>query len=145
MRMKLLKISQIGLILILAGCAVDQIQLPNLDEAKRSDEQVSYPVEYPILCGIPDGEEFGPWDKSCWQSFGVFEELAVDAFDMAVLNAQIAETSDEAYDVILNSAKQQQRIAIIREDMLQKERKDHFFTEVKYLAVIAVGIIGIAL
>ena len=122
-------------LIILAGCAADPILLPNLSVAERSQESVTYPTEYPILCEIPD------WNTSCWQAFVVFEEVAVNNFDLALINAQIAEDSDIAYDHILNAAKSQQQIAVIREDMLQAERRDHFLDNLWHRAVIVIGVI----
>jgi len=122
--------------LIISGCASEPLQLPQFQEAERSDEDVTYPTEYPILCEIPD------WDTSCWQSFVAFEEVAVNNFDLAIINAQIAEDSDKAYDHILNAAKSQQQIGQIREDMLAEERKDHFLDNLWHRAVILVGVLA---
>jgi len=74
-----------------------------------------------------------------------FEEIAVNNKDIAKLNADSLRDSDAAYDAILSAAINQQKIALIREEQLVLERKKSFWTEVKYLAVISVGIIGIAL
>lgn len=75
----------------------------------------------------------------------VFEDEAIDNRDLAKLNADIARDSDKAYDVILSSAKRQQSIAVIREDMLQKERQDHFWDNIWHRTLIIVIAIGAAL
>jgi len=115
------------------------MQLSDFNEAERSDKEITDPTEYPVLCEIPD------WDTQCWQSFVVFEEIAVNNKDLAQLNADIARDSDAAYDHILNAAKAQQEISKIREEMLEMERKEHLFDNIKYLAIIGVGILGVAL
>ena len=109
--------------------------MPNLSEAERSTESVTYPTEYPVLCEIPD------WDVSCWQAFAAFEEIAVNNADLAILNAQIAEASDDAYDHILSAAKQQQSIAQIREEQLQIVRRDAFWDVWLRNGIIAIGIL----
>lgn len=134
---------KLWLILLLAltaqGCAVERMQLPDFEEAERSGKEVTDPTGYPVLCEIPN------WDVQCWQAFTVFEEIAVDNLELAQLNADIARDSDAAYDHILNAAKAQQEISKIREEMLEQERRDHLFDNVKYLAIIGVGILGVAL
>jgi heat shock protein HspQ len=67
-------------------------------------------------------------------------EVAQNNRDLANLNAEIAEDSDQAYDHILNAAKSQQQIAVIREDMLADERKDHFLDNLWHRVLIVVGI-----
>jgi hypothetical protein len=67
-------------------------------------------------------------------------EVAQNNRDLANLNAEIAEDSDQAYDHILNAAKSQQQIAVIREDMLAEERKDHFLDNLWHRVLIVVGI-----
>jgi hypothetical protein len=115
------------------------MQLPDFEEAERSDKEVTDPTDYPVLCEIPD------WDTQCWQSFSVFEDIAEDNKELAQLNADIARDSDAAYDHILSAAKAQQEISKIREEMLEAERRDHLFDNIKYLAIIGVGILGVAL
>jgi len=137
--MKRWLILQIALILSLGGCAVERIQFSDFEEAARSDEEVTNPTEYPVLCEIPD------WDVQCWQSFVVFEEIAVNNKELAQLNADIARLSDEAYDFILSGAKRQQRISEIREEMLEMERREHLFDNIKYLTIIGLGILGVTL
>ena len=71
----------------------------------------------------------------------VFEEVAVNNFDLALINAQIAEDSDKAYDAILSAAKQQQQIAQIREEQLQIVRRDAFWDVWLRNGIIAIGIL----
>jgi DNA-directed RNA polymerase sigma subunit (sigma70/sigma32) len=73
-----------------------------------------------------------------------YVEVAQVNRDLADLNARIAEDSDKAYDHILSAAKQQEQIAVIREDMLNAERQDHFLDNLWHRVLIVVGI-GLAL
>jgi len=125
--------------LIINGCAADPIQLPDFEEAARSDEQVTDPVALIELCEIP-------WNSAdCWQRLDVFEDIAIGNTETAQLNADIARDSDLAYDFILSGAKRQQQIAQIREDMLQAERKDHFLDNLWHRGVIVLIGLGAAL
>jgi len=135
--MKPLLILLLGL--IISGCAAERIQLPNFEEAERSDEPVTDPVDYPELCEIP-------WTSAnCWQRLDVFEDIAIGNQELAQLNANIARDSDEAYDYILSAAKRQQQISQIREDMLEAERRDHFIDNVERGIVIVLLALGLAL
>lgn len=75
----------------------------------------------------------------------VFEDEAIDNKELAQLNADIARDSDKAYDHILAAAKAQQEIAQIRQEMLEAERRDHFWDNVWHRALIIVIAIGAAL
>jgi len=127
------------LALIISGCAAEPIQLPNFEEAARSDEKVTDPVVLPDLCEIP----FTTAD--CYQRFDVFEDVAIGNTDLAQINADIARLSDQAYDKILSGAKKQQDIALIREDMLQAERRDHFIDNLWHRGLIILLAAGLVL
>ncbi len=124
---------------MVSGCAVAPIQLPNFEVAERQDVEVTDPVDYTELCNIPFET------VECYQRVEVFESEAEDNKKIAQLNADIARDSDEAYDHILSAAKAQQEIAQIRQEMLEAERRDHFWDIVWHRALIAVGIlVGVA-
>ncbi len=113
------------------------MQLPDFNEAARSDEQVTDPVDYPRLCDLP-------WSSTdCWKRVDVYEDVAEGNKEIAQLNADIARDSDKAYDYILDAAKRQQQIALIREEMLEKERRDHFIDNVE--RGIAILVLALAL
>jgi len=132
-------ILHIGLTLVLAGCASETLQLPRFEEAERSQESVTYPVEYNVLCEIPLDQI---WSVDCWNRFAVFEEIAVDNRDLAILNAQIAEDSDRAYDHILAAAKSQQMVAQIREEMLQEAHRQAFLDNLYHRVIILFGVLA---
>ena len=127
------------LALIISACAVDPIQLPDFESAERQDVEVTDPVEYTELCELP-------WTTAeCFQRLDVFEDEAVDNKDIAALNASIARDSDEAYDYILSAAKAQQEISQIRQEMLEAERRDHFWDNVWHKILIILLGVGYAL
>lgn len=117
-----------------SGCAAEKIQLPNFQEAERTDVEVTDPTEYPDLCNIP-------WTSAnCWQRLDVFEDVAIGNQELAQLNADIARDSDEAYDHILSAAKSQQQISQIREEQLEIERRDHLLDNWFYRIIIVLGL-----
>jgi len=125
--------------LIVSGCAAERIQLPNFEEAARSDEEVTDPIDYPELCMLP-------WTAAeCWQRIDVYEDVAEGNKKIAQLNADIARLSDEAYDRILSAAKAQQGITKIREEMLELERQDHLFDNIWHRSLIILLGIGLVL
>lgn len=121
---------------MVSACALDLKRLPSptLEEAVRSSEHVTSPLALPVLCEIPN------WSVSCWQTFDVYEDIAVGNTEIAQINADIAQLSDAAYDHILSEAKRQTEIAKIREEMLEFERRDHFWDNVKHWIII--GLVG---
>ena len=124
---------------MVSGCAVEKIQLPDFEEAVRSDEEVTEPVDLPDLCEIP-------WTTvACWQRLHVLEDVAIGNTTIAYINADIARDSDTAYDHILSAAKQQQTIGQIREEMLEAERRDHFIDNLQRGIVILLLGIGLVL
>ena len=121
---------------MVSACVAERLELPDFEEAVRSDEEVTDPSNLPLLCGIP-------WSSAeCWQAIDVYEDVAEGNTEVAQLNADIARDGEEAYDHILNAAKNQQSVALIREDMLEEERRDHFLDNLWQRIVIILGIIG---
>lgn len=137
--MKLWLTLQIVLILSLSGCAAAPIPLPDFEKAARPDGEVTDPVALPDLCQIP----FTTAD--CYQRLDVYEDVATGNTKTAQLNADIARLSDRAYDKILSGAMKQQEIALIREDMLQAERRDHFIDNLWHRGLIILMAVGMVL
>ena len=130
--MRLWQISAI--VLILAGCASERVNLPNFDIAERPQSSVSDPVDYPVLCEMPD------WDVACWNAFVAFEDAAEANKDIAQLNADSLRDAQGAYDALLQAGYNYQAITEIREEQLQRERDDHMKDVWWYRGLIALGI-----
>ena len=123
---------------MVSACAVAPIQLPDFEEATRQQEEVTYPVPLPLLCEWP-------WSAECLERLNKYEDVAEANTEIAQLNAEIAADSDEAYDRILSAAKQQQEIAQIRQEMLEAERRAHFWDNVERGLMILVLTIALVL
>ena len=124
---------------MVSACATDPIQLPSFQKAERSAKEVVDPVDLPQLCEVP-------WTSvACWGRLDVFDDVAIGNTELAQLNADIARLGEGAYDDILAAAEKQQGVALIREDMLQAERRDHFWDVVWHRALIFVMAVGMIL
>jgi hypothetical protein len=124
---------------MVSACAVEPIQLPDFEAAQRDDVEVTDPVDYPALCEIP-------WNTAeCYQRLDVFEDVAEDNKELARLNADIARDSDKAYDRVLSVAEKQHEIAKIRQEMLEAERRDHLWDNIKNWTFIILLGMGYAL
>jgi len=116
--------------------------LPQYDLAKRPDTKVSDPTETPVICEPPTD---GFWPEVCWSDFVTYTEISENNYKLAKLNTDSLRDSQAGYDRILSSAQKGRDIAMIREDMLQAERKDHFFDNVKNGIIIIVGVLAAVL
>jgi len=127
------------LALTVSACAVEPIQLPKFETAERQDVEVTDPIEYSELCEIPFTT------AECYQRLDVFDDEAIANQELAQLNADIARDSDKAYDIILAAAKKQQEISQIRQQMLEAERRDHFWDNMWHKLLIVLLGMGYAL
>lgn len=126
-------------VLTINACALDPIPLPDFEEAERLDVEVTDPVGLPMLCEIPFTT------AECFLRLDVYEDAAENNTEIAQLNADIARDSDVAYDHILSAAKQQQTIAIIREEMLVAERRAHLIDNVERGLLVLILTIALVL
>ena len=124
---------------MVSACVTAPVQLPDFEEAKRSDVEITNPVLLPALCEIPFTT------AECYQRLDVFEDIAFDNTELAQLNANIARDGEEAYDHILSAAKSQQEIAKIRQEMFEAEKRDHWFTKLQYGGMIFLLTLGLIL
>ena len=123
---------------MVSACVTAPVQLPDFEAAKRSDVEITNPVLLPALCEIP-------FNAECYTRLDVFEDIAFDNTELAQLNADIARDGEEAYDYILSAATSQQEIAKIRQEMLEAERRDHFFTKIQYGGMVFLLTLGLIL
>lgn len=127
---------------ILAACASQPVELPNWDLAERDQtKQAADPLELPVLCSMP-------WDYSdveCWAALEQFDIVAEGNTEIAADNAAASLAGDQAYDELLGAAKIQQELSQIRQELLEKERRDHAIDNWWHRGLIVLIGIGIAL
>jgi hypothetical protein len=135
------------LILLIAltsvSCATAPVELPDWDLAERDKtKQASEPIVLPGLCEIPAS---GSWPLECWKKLDAHDIAAEANYIIAQENAAALRSSDNSYDELLGSAKVQQELSEIRQEMLERERQAHTMDNWFYRIIIALGLIGAAL
>ena len=125
------------------SCASQPIELPNWDlAARQSDLQTAEPIELPSLCEIP---ATGSWPVECWEALDAYDIAAQANYEIATLNAHALQKSEGAYDSLIEAGKLQSQLAMIREEMLERERQAHTMDNWFYRVIIVLGLIGAAL
>lgn len=124
---------------MVSACAADPVKLPDFEEAKRADVEVTDPVPLPMLCEVPFET------PECYTQLDVYDDIAYDNTELAQLNADIVRDSEAAYDIILSEAKKQQEVGQIRQEMLEQERRDHFWDNVWHRGLILALAVGMML
>ena len=134
------------LILLIAltsvSCASQPIELPDWDLAARQDDaEVADPIVLPMLWEIPST---GVWPVECWKALDAYDIAAQANYEAAALNANALRQSERAYDSLIEAGKLQSQLAQIREEMLERERRDHTADNWFYRVIITLGLIGAA-
>ncbi len=124
---------------MVSACAADPVKLPDFEEAARKDVEITYSTQLPMLCEIPYT------DPQCYVRLDVYEDVAEGNTALADLNAGIIVDGEASYDHILSGAKKQQEVGQIRQEMLEQERRDHFWDNVWHRGLILAMAIGMIL
>jgi hypothetical protein len=96
----------------------------------------------PDLCEIP---ESGQWPIECWLGLDAYDIVATGNTEIAQELANALNASDASYDALLSAAKIQQELSQIRQDLLEKERRDHVVDNWWHRGLIVLIGIGVAL
>lgn len=130
------------IVLILAGCASQPIELPNWELAEREKIPATAPLPLPDLCSIPSS---GEWPIECWKALDAYDIAANANYEIAQANANALSASDDAYDSLLTAARTQAEVARIRQEMLDRERQAHTLDNWWHRTIIVLIAIGVAL
>lgn len=95
-----------------------------------------------MLCEIPLS---GSWPVECWKALDAYDIVANGNYESAQANASALRKSDASYDALIEAGKLQNQLLTIRQEMLEQERKARFIDSIFYRAVIAIGLVGVAL
>jgi len=131
--------------LIATACAANQpVQLPEWDIEPLVIGEAVNPTPLPELCELQkaaSGELIG-WDAECAQSFLAYEIVAEANTDKAYNNTAALLKTEAATNHLIDAAKMQREIAIIRQDLLEEERTEHWLDNLFHRIIIALGVIG---
>ena len=129
--------------LILSACAGQaSIPQPDWSVAERpdtSEAEEAQPQELPLLCEIPRS---GQWSVECWAAFEQYEEIAQTNYDKALLVYAALGKTEAAYDTLINAGKLQQQLTLLREEMLQEERRQRQYDNLFHRTIIALGLLA---
>jgi len=75
----------------------------------------------------------------------VYDVVAIGNYEIAQELANALRSSDASYDALLGAAKVQQELSRIRQELLEKERRDHAIDNWWYRGIIALIGVGVAL
>lgn len=130
------------IVLTLSACATQQtVPIPDWKLAERDTSHVvADPVPLPALCPLQE-----ILTAKCAERIDVYEDVAEGNTQIAQLNANALRKTEQAYDNILDAGKLQQQLSQIRQELLEQERRAHFFDNMFYRSVIALGLLGAAL
>ena len=129
--------------LISASCATPPVELPDWDLATRNQsEEVTDPLTLPNLCEIPAS---GSWPVECWKKLDAYDIVASANYDQALSTANALRASDASYDALIGAGKLQSQLALIRQEMLERERQAHTADNWFYRVIIALGLMGAVL
>ena len=122
------------------SCATKPTELPDWTLAERAPTAVTDPLSLPTLCAIPLD---GIWPAECWLKLDAHDIASTANTDLAQLNANALRKSDASYDALIEAGKLQQQLAIIRQDMLNQERRAHTMDNWFYRIIIALGLVAV--
>ncbi len=131
--------------LIAVGCAPTRTTtLPDWDLAAREETEVANPIDLPELCPLPST---GQWSAECWLIFvDQYEIIAIGNTKIARSNAAALRKTEAAYDHIIEAGKLQQQLSIIRQELLEDERKQRAYDKWFYRALLGgLAVAGVAL
>ena len=125
----------------LSGCASSPVEIPEWDLTPATVETQA-PLRRPELPSPVSSTEDGVTFTS--EGFRVLLDI-VDIADgnyaIAMENAAAASAQAEAYNQLIEIGKLQQQFMQIREEQLDRERRDHFVDNWFHRGLIALGIL----
>jgi hypothetical protein len=65
--------------------------------------------------------------------------------DIAAANAEAAKAQSQAYNQLIEAGRMQREVAVIRQEMLDQERRDHQVDNLFHRVIIALGIVAAVL
>jgi len=122
-------------ILMLAGCASSPgVPIPSWDIDEKDVKTPANPQPLPGLCAIP-------WTADeCWTAISGYELVAEYNTDLAETNTAALRDMQGAYLSLAEAGKMQQQYAVLREEQLAEEKRDHFLDNWFYRVVIVGGV-----
>lgn len=136
---------KIWLTLLIASTSVacgsnPPVALPDWEMAARVEMETADPTPLPLLCEIP---ATGTWTLECWQALDEYDIVATGNTVIAQANADALRKTEQGYDALIGAGKLQQQLSQIRQEMLERERREHTMDNWFYRIVIGLGLLAV--
>lgn len=130
---------------ILAGCASSPPELPDWDIPRATEvaqEPLTLPERPQAVATATGAAEFTVQGMQQLQRYVVASEAN---YLIAQANAEALEAQSKAFNALIDAGELQRRVAEIRAELLDIERRDHFIDNLWHRGLIALGILVVAL
>ena len=128
-----------------SGCASTPVPLPAWD-IPAADEAAQHPIEQPQRpLAASSAETTITFDAEGIRALEAHHRAAVANEAIAKANALALAAQSRAYNALIDAGKMQREVAIIRQELLDIERRDHFVDNWFHRGIIAVVLIAVSL
>ena len=126
----------------LAGCASDPVQIPTWGDLEPAKTEVQRPLERPDLPDpIDSTSETVTFSRDGMATLLDIIDIADGNYEIAQSNAEALVLQSQAYNSLIEAGKLQEQFTHIREEQLQRERRDHFLDNWFHRGLIALGVL----
>lgn len=126
----------------LGGCASDPIQVPTWQNLEPASVSAQRPLERPDLPDpIDSTSETVTFDTDGFKTLLDIIDIGDGNYEIAQANADALNAQSSAYNALIDAGRLQEQFTQIREEQLQRERRDHFLDNWFHRGLIALGIL----
>jgi len=130
---------------LLSGCASTLVELPSWD-IPQATEQAQHPLPVADRPKAASSTETTiTFDEAGIRALEAGHKTSETNYNIAEANATALEAQSRAYNSLIEAGKMQNEVARIRQELLDTERRDHFFDNWFYRGIIVLGLIAVAL
>lgn len=129
-------------LLSLSGCASNPVEVPNFDALSESSVEIATPLRLPEFPSPASAnQDVVTFTAADFAQITRYLIVAGGNYEAAQGNAAALKAQSDAYNSLLSAARQQQQFTEIREEQLERERRDHFTDNWFHRGVIILGIL----
>ncbi len=132
---------------VLSACTSPPINVAGWDEQERATvEDIQFPLaipDFPAAIVTPDGGLI--FTNEARIEIEKYQETTEGNYTISKENALALADSARAYNALIDAGEYQERLAIYRQELLDEERKDHFWDNIFHRLVIVALSVGLVL
>ena len=129
------------LLLSLSGCASNPVDIPDWDLTPAVEEFQHQRRLPEIPSPASSTEDSVTFSKDAFARIVAYTIVAGGNYDISKANEQALSAQIRAYNMLIEAGKLQNRFTQIRDEQLQRERRDHFMDNWLHRGIIAIGIL----